>query len=292
MRREAIERQPLNLLSAAQRAFYFAHGYVVLERFLDAARLEALRGAMADLQARAEDPASCPPDFEFEPTGDGRRLRQVLCAADHHPAVWDYASASPLVEAVADLVGPDVKFRESNVAFKAPGGRGFAWHQDIVFFPASNGAMLMTLTFLDEVTTELGPTRIIPGSHRGRIFDHYGPDGAWKGVIGDQEKHLIPEAEAIEVTAPAGSVLITDCALVHCAAPNRGSRSRPVVIAGYQAADAVCHVDIPYRSRHKWQIVRGRPSPHVHTEEGTWKLPPDWNAHAGIRIDNLYQQKV
>lgn len=292
MRREDIERQPLNVQSADQRRFYFENGYVVLERFLDAARLNALRGAMADLQARAADPESCPPDFEFETTEDGRRLRQVLCAADHHPDVWDHASASPLVEAVADLVGPDVTFRESNVAFKAPGGRGFAWHQDIVFFPASNASMLMTLTFLDEVTTELGPTRVIPGSHRGRIFDHYGPDGAWKGVIGDHETHLIPDAEAVEVTAPAGSVLITDCALVHAASPNRGTRSRPVVIAGYQAADAVCYVDVPYRSRYKWHLVRGRPAATVHAEARDWKLPPDWNAHAGIRIDNLYQQKA
>jgi ectoine hydroxylase-related dioxygenase (phytanoyl-CoA dioxygenase family) len=291
MRQDEIARLPLRALSAEQRDFYFRNGYVVLERFLDDGRLADLRGAMADLAAWSGDPVRATSDFEFEATEDGRRLRQVLCASDHHPAIWAYASDSPLTDAVADLVGPDVKFRESNVAFKAPGGRGFAWHQDIVFFPASNLSLLMTLTFLDDVTPEMGPTRVIPGSHRGHVFDHYDASGKWLGVIGDHEKHLVREPEAVEITAPAGSVLVTNCALVHAASPNRGNRSRPVVIAGYQSADAVCYADVPYRSRYKWAIVRGSASPYVHSEAVTWKMPPDWSAHHGIRIDNLYQQK-
>lgn len=291
MRQDDIAAIAPRVLTAEQRAFYFENGYVLLDRFLDEARLAELRATMAALQDRATRGGDLPPDFEFETTDSGRRLRQVLCVADHSDAVWDYASASPLADAVGDLVGPDVMFHEENVAFKAPGGRGFAWHQDIVFFPASNGSLLMTLTYLDDVTPELGPTCMIPGSHRGHVFDHYDPDGTWAGVIGDHEKHLLHDERAVEITAPAGSVLITNCALVHCATPNRGSRSRPVIIAGNQSADAVCYADIPYRSRHRWTIVRGKPSPFIHAEPGVWKMPPNWNAHAGIRIDNLYQKQ-
>ena len=55
MRQEDIVGLPLRLLTAAQREFYFANGYVVLERFLDGARLAALRGAMSELQERANE---------------------------------------------------------------------------------------------------------------------------------------------------------------------------------------------------------------------------------------------
>ncbi|MBC6440669.1 MAG: phytanoyl-CoA dioxygenase family protein [Rhodospirillales bacterium] len=290
MRQADIEQLPLHVLSAEQRAFYFANGYLLLEGYIDAERVEALRGVLDALYRRAETPADCPPDFEFETSDDGRHLRQILCAADHHDMIWSYASDSPLVDAVADLVGPDVLFRESNVAFKRPGGRGFDWHQDSAFAPATNLTPLMTLTYLDDVTMEMGPTRVIPGSYRGPLLDHYGPDGAWLGLIGDQDRHLIPEETAVAITAPAGSVLISNCNTVHSALPNTSDRGRPVVIAGYQSADTACFAEIPYRSRHRWTIVRGRSAPTIHAEDRVWKMPPDWDRHAGIRIDNLSQQ--
>ena len=126
---------------------------------------------------RAREP-DCPADFEFETLPDGsRRLRQVLCAADYHPDIWDFVSSAPMTSLAADVVGPNVQFRESGISFKFPGGRGFDWHQDIVFFPSSNRSPIMTLTFVEDVDADMGPTRVIPGSHLGEVYDHYDADG-------------------------------------------------------------------------------------------------------------------
>ena len=290
MRPEDILNISPHVLNNDQRRFYFDNGYLLVEQFLGADRLNTLRDVMEGLSRRAENPAECPPDFEFETTEHGKQLRQVLNAADHHPALWEYASDSPVTDLAADLVGPDVKFRESGASFKSPGGRGFDWHQDIVFFPTSNLSPLMTLAFLEEVTLEMGPTRVIPGSHRGPVFDHYDADGKWLGLLGDRQKEEISVQDMVEVTGPAGSVLVTNCVILHSALPNKSDKRRPMVIIGYQSADAISYVDIPYQSRYKWEIVRGEASGHVHTEAYELKMPPNWADHKGIRIDNLYQQ--
>jgi len=289
MRQQDILKHSLQVLTNEQRRFYFDNGYLLVERCLDDDTVNRLRVAMTDLIERAETPSDCPRDFEFETTAKGRHLRQVLCAADHHPDLWDYARGPILTELAADLVGPDVMFREATISFKSPGGRGFDWHQDIVFFPSSNLSPLMMLTFLEDVTLDMGPTRVIPGTHRGPVFDHYDSQGNWLGLIGEHHKKHLCDDEAVDVTGPAGSILVTNCALVHSALPNHSVSRRPMVVMGYQSADAISYTDIPYQSRYKWEIVRGLPSPYVHTEAYELKMPPDWAEHKGVRIDNLYQ---
>lgn len=289
---DEVLAEPATVLSQAQRQSYFDDGYLLIEEALPPARLQELRRVAEALRARGDAPEDCPADFEFETIDDGHRpIRQVLCAADHHPGVWAYASGPPLTDIIADLVGPDVKFRESGVSFKRPGGRGFDWHQDIVFFPSSNLTPVMTLTFLEDIDEQMGPTQVIPGSHTGEIYDHYDASGNWQGLIGEHEKPKLPVERATQITGPAGSILITNCAIVHCAAPNRSQRHRPMVLAGYSNADTVSYTDIPYRSKYRWQIVRGAATQYVHSQEFRMKTSPDWSAYDGVRIDNLYAKQ-
>ena len=286
---EILGHRP-RVLSQAQREFFFANGYLLVERAIDDARLSRLRGAFAALERRGED-SDRPADFEFETLPDGnRRLRQVLCAADYHPQIWSFVSSAPMTDLAADVVGPNVQFRESGVSFKSPGGRGFGWHQDIVFFPSSNRSPIMTLTFVEHVDDDMGPTRVIPGSHLGEVYDHYDADGNWLGLIGEHVKSRVPVAEAVEIAGPAGAVLVTSCAIVHAADENRSARRRPMVLAGYASADTVSYAGVPYKSRYRWRIVEGEPTREIHSDAMRLKLPPDWDAYEGVRIDNLYQR--
>ena len=64
-----------------------------------------------------------------------------------------------------------------------------------------------------------------------------------------------------------------------------------MVLNGYSAADALSYVDAPYPSRFRWEIVRGQPADQVHSEPWRMKMPPDWGAYSGVRIDNLYHHE-
>ena len=77
---EILGHRP-RLLGQAQREFFFANGYLLVEQAIDAAWLSRLGDAFATLENKGED-SHCPADFEFETLPDGsRRLRQVLCAS-------------------------------------------------------------------------------------------------------------------------------------------------------------------------------------------------------------------
>ena len=193
----------------------------------------------------------------------------------------------PIIDLVADVVGPNVKFWQANVAFKVPGGRGFPWHQDYAFIGASNLSPMMTFTFLEDVVPEMGPTKIIPGSHLHEPYDHYDQDGNWIGVIAHHELERVPSEEAVEICAPAGAILMASCAVVHMAERNTGDRARPVVINGYMSADTYCYVESPYQSRYNWRIVRGEQPDDIDGDGPRMKLPPDWVTYEGVRIDNL-----
>ena len=287
---EQILAQPANVLDRDQRAFFFEHGYLVLEGFLPDAWRVRLRAAMDELRDRANESGNLSADFEFEddPGGGPPRLRQVLCAPDYNDDLWAYASEPPQTDIVADLVGPDVKFREANVAYKpARGGGGFKWHQDVAFFPHSNTALVMVLTFLDDVTSEQGPTTVVPGSHLGEVYDHYDQDGQWLGVLSDGEQARAPLGQAVDLTGPAGTLAIINCCILHGARRNDSGRARPVVINGYSAADALPYAPIPYHSRYRWEIVRGQPARYVHSEDRRHKMPPDWSVR-----DRYYESRM
>ena len=97
-----LHRNPKCSLLVSQDDWW---GYLVLEGFLSPAWRTRLRAAMDDLAERGRAPGGAGPDFEFEqaPEWPTPRLRQVLCAADHHEDVWAYASGPPLTDLVADL---------------------------------------------------------------------------------------------------------------------------------------------------------------------------------------------
>ena len=78
---------------------------------------------------------------------------------------------------------------------------------------------------------------------------------------------------------------------MHAAGENRAARRRPMVLAGYASADTVSLAGLSYRSRYRWRIVTGEATRRIHSDAQRLEMPPDRNAHQGIRIDNLYQQQ-
>ena len=292
---EDILAQPANILSQADREFFFDHGYLFPERIIPPDWLERLCAASVALAERSLDESRRTADFEYEedPAGGPPRLRQIINAVDYHPEFWAYASSLFLTDLVADLVGPDVKFRESAMSYKPPmGAGGFKWHQDLAFYPSSNRSLIMMLHLLDDVTADQGPTRIIPGSHKDELYDHYDEQGTWLGVMGDHDVKRQRIEDAIPITGPPGSILITDTNIVHAAGRNESGRGRPMALTGYQSADTFSLTEIPYLSTHRWEIVRGRPASHAHTEALVMKMPPDWPRYAETRMDNaLYARE-
>ena len=115
------------------------------------------------------------------------RLRRLSSPTDLHETYWAFASTSPIVDVVVDLIGPDVKFHHSKLNFKAPrGGEEVKWHQDIQFWPHTNYDLLTVGVFLEDVEPGMGEVGFVPGSHDGPLFDLYDGD-VWTGALADAD---------------------------------------------------------------------------------------------------------
>jgi ectoine hydroxylase-related dioxygenase (phytanoyl-CoA dioxygenase family) len=271
---------PPKILLQAQRKQYFEEGYLVLERLISEDQLHPLRVATSEMIEHSRSVTHSNKMFVLESGHDAAkpRIRRLNCACDYHSAYWDYASKSILPDIVADLVGPDVKFREGMLNFKcAGGGDAVGWHQDIPFYPHTNLTPLITLLFLEEVRSEMGPLRVIPGSHKGELFNHYGPDGAWVGGISSGDLHKLDLSTARTITGPAGSVVVIHGCIVHGSERNDSTSDRPLLIIGYSSADAFCYTPLGNVSKYTWQIVRGQPARYAHHEAIRLRIPPDWS---------------
>ena len=277
---ESILACPPTVLSQAQREAYFAEGYLHLEGFLAREPLARLREATAAMVEESRGARESGDKFVLVPghSAAAPRLLRLYRAADHHPEYWDVTARSGITDAVADLLGPDVKFREAMINFKwSGGGDAVAWHQDMPFHLFTNRAVLTVLLALEDVEADMGPLLVVAGSHKGSMHDHYGADGHWAGRISDQDLESLPTGAAVALTGPAGSLSIIDSFTVHGSARNDSDRMRPLLILGYCAADAFCYTPLSSVSRHTWEIVRGQPARHAHHEAMRLRVPPDWS---------------
>ena len=98
-------------------------------------------------------------------TRDNPRLRRIAYLDDLDPeSSGSSARIRRLADLAADLLGPDLRFRECLINFKwAGGGQEVKWHQDFPFYPLTNTSVAQFLVCLNDVGPEQGPLQVVPG---------------------------------------------------------------------------------------------------------------------------------
>ena len=233
MRCREILARPGTVLTEEQRRRYFEEGYLQLPGFIGMDWIERLRAAADEFVEQSRQLTESSDALFLEPghRPERPRLLRLNQAVDHHPVFWEFATGSLLPDLAADLVGPDVKFRESTINFKcAEGGSQVHWHQDVPFFPHTNLDLFVAITYLEEVRPDQAPLMVLPGSHRREIFNHRDRDGSWLGRISDEDLARLPLGDAVALTGPAGTVSVIHTALVHGSESNLSKHDRPVLI--------------------------------------------------------------
>ncbi len=280
MRSEDILKRPAKVLTEAQRRHYFETGALLVERLIDKVWLEKLQAAVDSLVEASRKETKSGAIFDLEPnhTATEPRLRRVSSPCDQDPVFWEFLTDSPLGDAFEDLLGPNVKFYQSKLNFKwAKGGAEVKWHQDAPFFPHTNTSVLTCGLYLNDCGLEQGPLAILPGSHKGPIYNHYGSDGVWTGDIQDSDIGSLPVETAEYLHGPAGSVTFHNYRTVHGSKPNMSRRGRPLLLNVVSAADSVPYTAQPLPSKYEQAIIRGEQPRWMHHEEGTYLVPPDWS---------------
>ena len=277
---EEICKDAPRLLSAADRQMYFDEGGISVPEIVDYAWLERCRNAVAKLREVSAALTRSDAVFDLEPghSAANPRLRRISSPCDQDPVFCELLTAGPLGDLAMDLLGADVKFYQAKLNFKSPkGGTEVRWHQDAPFFPHTNHAVLTMGVYLDDCSLEHGPLEILPGSHKGEIYDHYDAAGEWRGEISAAESAKFTAVQPRVFAGAAGSVTVHNYRTVHGSKPNRTDSPRPLLLYVLSAADAMPYTSQPLKSRFEQVVVRGVPAACAHHESGRFRLPPDWS---------------
>ena len=226
-------------LTDDQVAFYREHGYVVVENALTEGQLAEARGETEAIVAKANTVRENDDVYDLEDTHTAERPRVRRIKAPHavRPFFWDLVCAPNVIAPAARLLGPNIRLRGSKMNMKAAGfGASVEWHQDWAFYPHTNDDLLAMGVMLDDMTQDNGPVTVVPGSHRGPIFDHHSA-GCFCGAL-DAKASGLDFAKAVELTAPAGSISLHHVRLVHSSDVNRSGHGRRLLLYELAAADA------------------------------------------------------
>jgi ectoine hydroxylase-related dioxygenase (phytanoyl-CoA dioxygenase family) len=196
-------------------------GYVVLESFTGPSLLKELRRRVEELLEQEGSQAGS--EFKQEP--GSRRLANLVDKGD----VFEQVIAAPeILELVGHVLGSRFKLSSLNMRSANPQSD---WvqplHCDAGAIPDERGYWVCnTVWMLDDFTTENGPTRVIPCSHRwGKLPQQ---------VLDDCSR---PHTEEILLTGKAGTVAVMNAHLWHGGTANRSAAERRAVHAFYTRWD-------------------------------------------------------
>lgn len=188
-------------------------GYTVFEKVFTPEQMECWKSKYDDLVARQTLPGAEKPQYwlssvvEYEPW--------LMLPAVNDPSILDFAER---------VMGPFVQL--DNLTFMAfpsmskqeAEGRASGWHRDIWGWVPEGGQYFRPLacnaiTYLQDLTEEFGPLRVIEGSHRSPIT-----------IAKEDTGKPHPQEKIINVKA--GDVVFTHCALLHSGTPNTSGQRR------------------------------------------------------------------
>ncbi|HTJ69652.1 MAG TPA: phytanoyl-CoA dioxygenase family protein [Actinospica sp.] len=184
---------------------------------------------------------------------DGTTPRAVYGLHERGGAWAELTRLPQLAEAVERICGEPYYIFQWKINTKAPhGGEKWEWHRDFVYWQFLDGmpeARAVNVSiFLDDVTVETGPTRVVRGSHRiplserenallPRALPTAEADGDLENFAAAQIPYYVPEDEVeklgrehgfIEATGRAGSAFIFHSNVVHGSLPNLSDNSRNI----------------------------------------------------------------
>ena len=214
-----IDETDFSSMSRAEQIRHLeVEGYVVLPEILP-----------ADFIARIKDELA---DAEMSHTSYSEyQTRSVTQPQWVSNAVAELIGFPPMIEFLADVMGPDIVFTRGFFQRTLPGSPGISMHtdgqphgSDLFGYEGSCPRLLRVLYYLDELTPQRAPFRLISRSHLSFHADA-SPYVRYKS-----------HPEELTLVVPAGSAVIVPSMLLHASHPNQDPRPRELVQLGYRPA--------------------------------------------------------
>ena len=248
------------MLTREQIEFYHTNGYLGVENVLSKQEVEELRRVTDEFVEKSREITEHTSVFDLEPghTPQTPRLRRLKSPTKQHPVYDQTLRHDAILDIVAQLIGPGIRTNGDKLNMKLPEfGSPVEWHQDWAFYPYTNDDLLAVGVAIDDMNMENGCLLVVPGSHRGRIFDHH-QNGAFAGAVTEPN---FDDKNAAPVQVKAGGISIHHVRTLHGSVPNTSSNPRRLLLFMYCAVDAWPLIQ-PAKSWEEFNstILRGEPT--------------------------------
>ncbi|RIK29827.1 MAG: hypothetical protein DCC55_37730 [Chloroflexi bacterium] len=146
-------------------------------------------------------------------------------------AITDLIAHAPAIAFLRELFGDEIIFMSYAYARSEPGHPGISLHTDgqpygseIFGYEGSCPFMVRVLYYLDDLTPQVSPFRVVPRSHLSFHAD------------ANPYKRYAAHPEEVMVTAKAGSAVLINHKVFHGNFPNTGDRPREMLAIAYRPA--------------------------------------------------------
>lgn len=193
-------------------------GYVVLPRILSPELIGRIKSELADAKMSHTSYSESQTRSDIQPQWVSRSVAELIGHA-------------PMINLLNDLLGSDIVFTRGFFQRTLHGSPGISMHTDgqphgsnLFGYEGSCPRLLRVLYYLDDLTPERAPFRLVPRSHLSFHADA-SPYTRYKW-----------HPEEITLVVPAGSAVVVPSLLLHGSHPNRDSQPRELVQLGYRPA--------------------------------------------------------
>ncbi|NKB70186.1 MAG: phytanoyl-CoA dioxygenase family protein [Candidatus Latescibacteria bacterium] len=261
------------MLSQDQIDQYHRDGYTVAPAFLAPDRVDAILAEVEGITRHSSKADHDAERMEMEPDQPdaGNRVRRLYEPCSYYPLFRELSDAPALLDAVAQLLGPDLVYHYSKLNMKpAEIGSVVEWHQDLSYYPLTNRDSLAVLFYLDDADAQNGCLKMLPGRHRGDLLDHN--DGRYfQGRVTD----AIEASQAVDITGVAGTAIFMNGMVPHASNTNNSARDRRTLILSYRAADAfpIYCGEMTGKTEVFSRLVRGQWAPSARFDMEAFPIP-------------------
>ena len=193
-------------------------GYLVIPNALNEQQINDVKIGMSDAEMLHTDYSTKQTRSVKQPQWHSRAVAELI----GHPVIIDFLN---------DLMGPEIVFTRGFYQKSLSGCPGISLHTDgqphgsnLFGYEGSCPRLLRVLYYLDDLTPERAPFRLIPRSHISFHADA-SPYARYKW-----------HPEEITIVVPAGSAVIVPSMMIHGSHPNLDESSRELLQFGYRPA--------------------------------------------------------
>ena len=193
-------------------------GYLVIPKVLNQRQINDVKIGMSDAEMLHTDYSTKQTRSVKQPQWHSRAVAELI----GHPIMIDFLN---------DLMGPEIVFTRGFYQKSLSGCPGISLHTDgqphgsnFFGYEGSCPRLLRVLYYLDDLTPERAPFRLIPRSHISFHADA-SPYNRYKW-----------HPEEITIVVPAGSAVIVPSMMIHGSHPNLDESSRELLQFGYRPA--------------------------------------------------------